>query len=279
MKSIVLWTSVALLNGCGPKVDLSAPSIIGGRAVPKTAVGLIRHATVALTTPDLIEAGHSFCTATLVAPRVLLTAGHCVVDDAGARVEGAAVAVMGVKVDEDSEPVSIRAAYVYKDYAPLGLGAAETTPMNDLGLLILAATLGDSELAPIASTPLAARVKLVVAGFGVTKTRANNNTGRLRQVAVTIDHVATRGRIFVAKGADDSGACAGDSGGPAYHERSGRWELAGVTSFGKEVAKQPGGPRICTGENGYVDLSFYAEAIKNALTDSGPSHSVWRRVD
>ena len=94
-----------------------------------------------------------------------------------------------------------------------------------------------------------------LAGYGVTLTRDNPDTGILRQVTTSIKSASsTAQRITV--GAFMAGACAGDSGGPAYIEDGGEYKVIGATSTGAEIAG------YCLGIlNNYTDIRYYTDWI------------------
>jgi hypothetical protein len=73
----------------------------------------------------------------------------------------------------------------------------------------------------------------LIAGFGHTSTSSSGKTGVLHRTTLEVekpDYSKTE-YSFTQK---TSGACFGDSGGPAYREIGGAWLLAGVTSRGSQ---------------------------------------------
>lgn len=97
-----------------------------------------------------------------------------------------------------------------------------------------------------------------LAGYGVTLNRNNPDTGVLRQVETKIQSASTDAQRITV-GAFMAGACAGDSGGPAYVSVDGELHLIGATSTGAEIAG------FCLGlMNNYIDVRYYTDWIKRA---------------
>jgi secreted trypsin-like serine protease len=265
--------------------------IVGGRTVPETARGPVRRATVALTTGSRLVAGGSFCTAVVVASEVLLTAAHCVIGEGSASpfVDGEPiVASFDTKVGEGASGTrEVVAVAVHEGYRAGSIGAAGDGPYDDLALVRLASAVPETastvEL-PVTTTSLAEGDELTLAGYGVTRTRAADNTGRLRQVKARVRLVDRRHRMLIVRGTPLGGArvgmfrgsCAGDSGGPAFRDK----RVVGILSYGYEAALAPGRAAVCVGDNGYTDLRRYADALRIATEAlggrAGRERQAWR---
>jgi secreted trypsin-like serine protease len=177
--------------------------------------------------PDCVAAGGKdqwCCTGTLIAPNVVVTAGHC---------HGACTTrvFVGNDVTEPQAGVEIKVAQSVRhpDFN------AETLE-NDLTVLILA---GDANVKPRALAEdgmLEAASSVRLAGFGNSDVWSSGGFGLRRMVDVplasndpkygaNVEYEFVAGAPFL-----DRDSCNGDSGGPAYVKADGEWYLAGATS-------------------------------------------------
>ena len=284
--------------GCGSSRESpSDVKIVGGSLVSDSSEDPARVSTVALTNAEAFSNGKSFCTAVLIEPSILLTAAHCVFDeDTKGATSEKIIVVFSTKVGaSDAEIRDVAAIEVNPTYQYDLLRDGEDPekkPMNDLAVIRLSEA-APSTYQPVQIVPENTKYskdqELILAGYGVTETRTRNDTGTLREVAVDIVKDDTAGKVLIVKGPDlgvtaivppendnaepttrpaDGGACAGDSGGPAYlHSRS-RWFVAGITSYGEEfeVKGRPAGVTYCAGLEGYVDLRKHRSDISALIS-------------
>lgn len=176
-----------------------------------------------------IVAGHGLCTGTVVAPRLVLTAGHCLRDippAAGVHV------YFGDEITPSmSAPATDWAIHPdfcadckedIFDYGYLTLGVDFTVPGGYL-LPIVDQDEWDEAIAP------GAEVTLV--GYGEDPAQ-EESIGIKRKVTTSIGRSSPKGYEFFA-GGDDRDSCQGDSGGPAFARlEDGTVRLAGITSRG-----------------------------------------------
>jgi secreted trypsin-like serine protease len=177
------------------------------------------------------------CTGTLIAPRVVLTAAHCVKCAAQVFFGDDVTAVDPGKSHPTS--VSVTTVLRHPDYL--------RGRNNDVMLLILAKEVG-IPFRQLATTKLiddATDGRVV--GFGNTDPAGTKGYGRKQQVDVPIVSPSCEGRVDgrddrLAYGCDagfeivagkpllKKDSCTGDSGGPFYIQQGSEWLLAGVTS-------------------------------------------------
>lgn len=287
---IVVNLFLISLFGCSETTSSTQDLLVsGGRIVGRTSSGLARRSALALSTEDLMAKGRSFCSAVLISEQIALTAAHCVTTDYKKISDEKIIAVHGVNV-RNGEPLAVRSIAVHRDYQPDALIRDDLGPMHDLAILLLLPSknrqIKPASLAP-KSLGIAKGSKLKIAGYGVTRSRADDDTGSLRQVSMTLDTADAKQSLLMligplrqgysrepsSEGRERivrvrAGACAGDSGGPAYLESRQDSYVVGITSFGKELPSlNPNDDsEICVGENGYTDVRPYAPTVRRVMT-------------
>jgi len=208
------------------------------------------------------------CTGTLIAPDVVLTAGHC--EALHTRV------FVGNDLTKKGKQFRVSKHVRHPGF--------DGTLNNDLMLLILEKKIDGVTPRTIASSAVidgAAAGRVV--GFGTTDLAGTAGNGIKRQTDVPIVSVSCVGTV---KGKDDDSVygchrgreivagkplllhdtCKGDSGGPFFvSDGKGGWLLAGVTSRGTDLAKT-----MCGDGGLYVRVDQYQEWIKS-VTSGGPT--------
>jgi secreted trypsin-like serine protease len=192
------------------------------------------------------------CTGTLIAPNVVVTAGHC-----------HGLCTDRVFIGDDVEQLDAGTV--------IGVAEAVRHPdwsddpwANDLDVLILDED-ADVEPRPLADdTALDDAHTVRLAGYGNTDVDSSGGYGVRRMVDVPLAgrdpaYGADFDKEFVA-GAPflDKDSCNGDSGGPAYVRQGDRWYLAGATSRATESAV-----RICGDGGIYTRVPVFEDWVKS----------------
>jgi len=206
--------------------------------------------------------GGGLCSGTLVAPRVVLTAGHCV----ERRGPQSFRVGFGDEVGGGMKYAAVRRVLLHPRYT--------SEPTYDLGLLELASA-PPVAVTPIAPLPAAHALgaadvgkPLEFSGYGETETGA---VGRRMHVTGSLGFVCDSNRMCDWSGMpaaphsicydqQPGGPCSGDSGGPSLVSVDGATYVAGVTSYGDEECAQFG----CSTKVDAFD-SFIADFVKGTV--------------
>jgi hypothetical protein len=245
------WLPVAMLAGLaacggsggssptapvGPSVAVPIPAaetcgLLGGTAIYNGAECPPETSSVVLI--QLLESQGfpaGACSGTVIAPRVVLSAAHCL----SRHIGQAQVSVGGGLAIVASSFVA------YPGYAQNN----PATP--DVGLIFFPEDLPRRPVPLLTSRDARVGETAVIAGWGRDQ---DNPTATLRAGSTTISRVGT---LFLETPFNPplAAICSGDSGGPLLLEEAGVWAVAGVSSATTNVACN-------TGSNFYV-------AIRNA---------------
>jgi V8-like Glu-specific endopeptidase len=194
------------------------PAIIGGTAdtADASVVAIVTAADAG--TPEL-------CSGTVIAPRVVLTAGHCALNQA----PGDLTVRVGANVLAPDREVGVAQVVPYPGFAATGDDArqgrdiAALVTTDDVGVPALPYARDGSAVAGLAGQTV------TDVGYGATAPEDATSPGTKRIAEMTVSAVCDR---LIAFGDAQRRACIGDSGGPLLvGEGSGAPTVVGVVSF------------------------------------------------
>ena len=212
------------------------PFIIGGVEVEPQ--DLIAATTVAIMGQD--DEGQFLCSGSILDQDLVVTAGHCLGDSGKAALsiyfranlkgQGPIVVATGALRPQQYTGGPDASTNMY-DIALVHFNGGLPAGYQPVKLLDNANSLRDGE-------------QVTLAGFGVTQADADSfdtsGAGTLRKVNVNILQAKMPSTEVLLDESHGRGSCNGDSGGPAFVERSGALVLFGVTSRGDGACAQEG---------------------------------------
>jgi secreted trypsin-like serine protease len=269
-KILGISLTVGLLAACGAEgvknnlgdVTKQKSDIMNGARVEKDWEQPTYQSTVALTTRKFMDKGKSFCTGTVIHPRVVMTAAHCVVDKDGKPVVDDEVLVAFGKRVNNGAPTSAvlrQVAHPRFDIDQAVNNEPDAIP-NDIALLLIDGLPSrDFHPTPILNEEVTPWSDVIAAGYGVTANGLlKNDSGKLREVRIKVSGTDPENKRFTASGFF-KGTCSGDSGGPIYLKRNGRWVVTGVTSAGPQLLG------TCLGTSVFTNASQYRGWIRRVM--------------
>jgi secreted trypsin-like serine protease len=189
-----------------------------------------------------------FCSGTLISTTVVLTAGHCVASGSGVLSPSRVAVYVGdnPRADLSSHDYTVSEVYRHPSY-----NAATTD--YDLALLRLSTPVTEA-VTPVPNLPSALGftsadigMNLNFAGFGYDEF---HNFGYKLQVDLPLGGLGcsvsgcrsagSTARMISYSQTGGEGPCSGDSGGPAFVNRSGTIYVGGMTSYGDSACTKYG---------------------------------------
>ncbi|MGV1050291.1 MAG: S1 family peptidase [Solirubrobacterales bacterium] len=234
----IAWSASVVAAALAP----AAAGAAGARAGGATAsiVGGHPGSIAALPSLAYIEGEDAItpysCTGTVVAPRVILTAGHCVEDIESGTIAPAAGFAVATGVANLNQVAKVDISFVSQALVFPGFNPGKL--QGDAGLLILTSPVSAPAIA-IATAPdaglLAAGTPLTIAGWGLRSAKAKDAPAQLQTGSTVVQgttscrnqsrryypfYSAALQLCAIDHPSDEVSGCFGDSGGPAIATRA-----------------------------------------------------------
>ncbi len=230
-----------------------ALAIVGGAAPSTEGVGR--------SVVTIVGSRGNFCTGSLIAPDLVLSAAHCV-------GPGAIYKIVEYGVDHQPRLEDVTRVAAHPGFNMQAMLAHRATA--DVSLLQLKTPKKNPSPIGTPAAPLAAGDRFTVGGVGVTIRGDGKSGGTVR----TADLIATgqpgtlQIRLVDPSGVGvraGLGACTGDSGGPVFEDQQGKAVIVGVVSW----STGPNGASGCGGLTGVTPLTLYRDWIAKTAQQWG----------
>src|SRR5882724_3660314 len=241
----VMKLLVRIFAGLALLAAAPAYAIVGGGAPSVDGV--------ARSVVTIVGSRGNFCTGAMIAPRIVLTAAHCV-------QPGADYKIVDYGADKQPSLQDVKTVAIHPGFNMQTMLAHRATA--DVALLQLEAPAKGKTAAVLGAPniPIIVGSRFTIAGIGVTARGDGKSGGAIRVAGLIATGKPGTLQIRlvdpVSQGTRDGlGACTGDSGAPVFEDKQTGPAIIGVVSW----STGPNGSAGCGGLTGVTPLTLYRD--------------------
>lgn len=223
-----------------------AHAITGSRSAPSESVDR--------SIVTVIGSRGNVCTGSLIAPNIVLTAGHCITPNTSYRV-----------VDYSTQPPRLLTAQKTVTHPQFNMQAMNAHRATaDVALLQLPSPVPNKAPATLGlpRIPIMPGAPFTIAGIGTTASGSDAGVGTVRAAGLTVTGNPGTLQVRLVDPLTQNkrpgvGACTGDSGAPVFQDQNGISVIVGVVSW----STGPNNTDGCGGLTGITPLTLYRDWI------------------
>ena len=249
IRAVAVSMRILLRMIVGPTLLLSVPAhaIVGGGAPLAEGIGR--------SVVTIVGSRGNFCTGAVIAPKLVLTAAHCV-------QPGADYKIVEYGADRQPSLQDVKTVAVHPGFNMQAMLGHRATA--DVALLQLSAPARGKtpSVLGLPNIPIIVGSRFTVAGIGVTVRGDGKSAGTIRVAGLVATGKPGTLQIRLVDPAsqgtrDGLGACTGNSGAPVFEDKESGTVIVGVVSW----STGPNGSAGCGGMTGVTPLTLYRDWI------------------